>query len=353
MNRRILVSLFIVLLCALILLSSGCLHTASIQDNPGNSSQAQVPVTPPPTVPMVIITPNASNVRETSGIHPPVHPPTIFIFSLPDAIDILGEPVYIPMKLPPGYAYGGGSANTEGMVVLAISNGSNAIQFLQVSPPRPIQGTLAGPSNPVDVNGTGGLCTVEADKHQFSWSDETHDYYLSGTLPCEVYIPMAASLDQLTTGALENVPWKEPQPATPLPQSEILNLVFSLEWLNAHDTNPDPQIFNVTMTSEEFNSSFSPDPEDQTLLRHAAVRDDLQVALLNMPKTMFAYFNHDPSIVRIEFPDTFFRFYDCIAALHDDLNSRREGSTSPGVNGEIGTPARTIPTVAPTTPRIS
>jgi hypothetical protein len=297
-----------------------------------------------------MITPNASNAGIDTRTYPP-HPPTIFIFSLPEAIDILGEPMFIPMDLPDGFAYGGGSANTEGIVLLSISNGSTSIQFLQVSPPRSIQGTLAGPSNPVDVNGTEGLCTVEADKHQFSWSDETHDYYLSGTLPCEVYIPMAASLDQLTTEALEYVPWNELQPATPLPQSEILNLVFSREWLDTHDTNPDPQIFNVTMTLEEFNSSFAPDPEDPKLLLHHAVEDDNPVAFLNMPKTMFASFNHDPSVVTINFPDSFFRFYDSLEALHRDLEER-QGLPGDGSGPAVAGSPRTPPTVIFTTQRI-
>jgi hypothetical protein len=141
---------------------------------------------------------------------------------------------------------------------------------------------------------------------------------------------MAASLGPFTSEALENVPWKELQPAAPLPQSEILNLLFSREWLDSHGINPDPQIFNVTMTAEKFNSSFSPDPVDPILLRHADVQDDRPVAILNMSKTMFARFNDDPPKVKINFPDTFFRFYGSMDSLHEDLNNRRAGSAPPG-----------------------
>jgi hypothetical protein len=164
---------------------------------------------------------------------------------------------------------------------------------------------------------------------------------------------MAASLELLTPDSLGRVPWNELKPAVPLPPSEILNLVFSREWLDAHDTNADPQIINVTMTADEFNSSFSPDPEDPGLLRQVDVKDDRPVALLNMPKNMFAGFNDDPSKVKINFPDSFFRFYPTMEALHDDLASRRAGSSSPGVTPGAETPIRTLPSVPPTTPRIS
>jgi len=349
MKIRITGHFSLVLLCALILLASGCLDSASIQDYPDNSSDTPVPGTPPLTIPMVLITPNASNAGVDTRIYPPVHPPTLFIFSLPDAIGILGEPVYIPMKLPPGYTYGGGSANTEGIVSLSISNGSDSIRYLQVSPPHPITGTFTGPFITVIINGTEGQCTAEGDEYQISWSDGMHDFYLIGSLSCDRFMPMAASLGPLTAETLQNVPWKELSPATPLPQSEILNLVFSQEWLMGYDTNPDPQIFNVTMTSEEFNSSFTPDSKDPTLLRQAYVQDDRPVALLNMPKNMFAGFNDDPSKVMINFPDTFFRFYDSMNVLYEDLNLRRAGS--PVKEGTTMTPIGTPPFAIPTTPR--
>lgn len=342
--------LLIILMISIILVS-GCLDMSSTPVSSGDASDTPVSGSLPPTTPAGLITPNDSNVRESSRIYPP-HPPTIFIFSLPDAIDVLGETVYIPMKVPPGYAYGGGSANTEGVISLGISNGSNGIQYLQVSPPRTIQGTLSGLSTAVSSDGIRGLCTTNGSQHQLSWSDETHDYYLSGTLPCDEYTRMAASLGPLTAESLENVPWRELQPATPLPQSEILNLVFSREWLSTHDTNPDPQIFNVTMTTEEFNSSFAPDPVDPTLLRQTEVEDDKPVALLNMPKNMFAGFNDDPGKVKINFPDSFFRFYDSMNALHEDLDRRGAGSPSPGGNQGVETSLKTIPSAIQTTPRI-
>jgi hypothetical protein len=167
MNLRTGFPLCLIVLCVLGILLGGCLDSVSNGVPDTDSSDSAAPITPDRTVPPVMITPNASNAGIDTRTYPP-HPPTIFIFSLPEAIDILGEPVFIPMDLPDGFAYGGGSANTEGIVLLSISNGSTSIQFFQVSPPRSIQGTLAGPSNPVDVNGTEGLCTVEADKHQFS-----------------------------------------------------------------------------------------------------------------------------------------------------------------------------------------
>jgi hypothetical protein len=349
MKRAFAISLIILIVS--IIMVSGCLGTHSTMVGSGTASGTPVPGTPSSTSPMVIITPNASNSGIDTRAYPP-HPPTIFIFTLSEAIDILGEPVFIPMDLPPGYAYGGGSANTEGVVSLGATNGSNGITYLQVSPPRPIQGTLSGSSTPFISDGIDGICTTNGSQHQFSWSDGARDYYLSGSLPCEEYVKMAASLALLTPESLETVPWNELQPATPLPPSEILNLVFSREWLDSRDTDPDPQIFNVTMTAEEFNSSFAPDQEDPTLLRQAEVKDDKPVALLNMPKTMFARFNDDPSMVKINFPDTFFQFYGSMGALHDDLNRRRAGDVSPGKNHGIETPA-SIPSVIPTTPRIS
>lgn len=157
---------------------------------------------------------------------------------------------------------------------------------------------------------------------------------------------MAASLGPLTKETLEKVPWKDLEPATPLPQSEVLNLVFSRDWLDTHDTNPDPQIFEITMTVEDYNASFVPDLNDPDLLRHAAVRDEKPVALLNMPKDMFERFNDDPSLVKIHFPDSFFRFYDSMDALYEDLESRAESSST------AGSPTRTPPSVIVTTPRI-
>ena len=343
--------LWLIALCLVAILLSGCLETAGVQTGTG-SAPVDETKSVPPTTPVPIITPNASNVQESSNANPLHHPPTLFIFTLPDAVDVLGEPVFIPMNLPEGYAYGGGSANTEGIVSLHISNSSNSIHYLQVSPSRPIPGTLSGSTASVSADGITGICTTNGSQKQFSWSDGSRDFYLSGTLPCEEYVRMAASLELLTPDSHGRVPWNELKPAVPLPPSEILNLVFSREWLDTHDTNPDPQIWNVTMTADEFNSSFSPDPEDPDLLRQSFVKDDKPVALLNMPKTMFARFNDDYSLVNINFPDTFFRFYPGMDALHEDLASRRAGPSSPGITPGPETPIRTMPSVPPTTPRI-
>jgi hypothetical protein len=344
--------LWLIALCIMVVLLSDCLDTAGVVTGPDNTPDADEPIGIRPTTPVPIITPNASNVQESSNAYPPHHPPTLFIFTLPDAVDVLGEPVFIPMILPEGYAYGGGSANMEGIVSLHISNSSNSIHYLQVSPSRPIPGALSGSTASVSADGITGICTTNGSQHQLFWSDGSRDYYMSGTQPCEEYVRMAASLELLTPDSLGRVPWNELKPAVPLPPSEILNLVFSREWLDAHDTNPDPQIFNVTMTAAEFNSSFAPDPKDPTLLRQSDVKDEKPVALLNMPKNMFARFNDDPSLVKINFPDSFFRFYATMEALHDDLASRRAGSSSPGTTPGPETPIRTIPSVPPTTPRI-
>jgi hypothetical protein len=341
--------LWLLMLAIAIILASGCLGTSTTPIVPANASDTPVPgLSLLPTTPAALITPNASNSGVDTRTYPPHHLPYIYILCLPDAIN-LPEPVFIPTKLPEGYAYGGGGTDTQGFISLGISNGSNRIDFLQVSPPRPITGTLSGTSVSIISDGIKGTCTTNGSQHQLSWSDGARDYYLSGTLSCKEFLQMAGSLELLSKDTLEKVPWKELQPATPLPPSEILNLVFSREWLDSHDTNPDPQIFNVTMTADEFNSSFSPDPGDPDLLRQKEVEEGKPVAFLTMPKNMFAMFNNDPSLVKINFPDSFFRFYDNTGALHDDLRNRRAGS--PGGTPGTVSPARTIPSPPPTTPR--
>jgi len=324
--RRMRASLFPVVLCIAILLVSGCIDNSGLTSN--NSSPTQLPTTPSPTL--------------YPAFH---HPPAIFLYTLESAINVLGEPLLIPMELPPGYVYLGGSATSDA-VSLGMRKDTDNIRYVQVSPPQPIGGTLTGVSVPVTFNGTEGQCTTEGDKRQLFWTDGTHDFYLIGSLSCDEFIRMAASLGPLTKETLEKVPWKDLEPATPLPQSEVLNLVFSRDWLDTHDTNPDPQIFEITMTVEDYNASFVPDSNDPDLLRHAAVRDEKPVALLNMPKDMFERFNDDPSLVKIHFPDSFFRFYDSMDALYEDLESRAESSST------AGSPTRTPPSVIVTTPRI-
>jgi len=283
--------------------------------------QPPPPMTAIPTSPPAIITPNDTNVR-APGSYPPQHPPTLFISSLKDAIDIAGEPVFIPLSLPPGYAFGGGSADLDGAVSLSLSNGTDSIRYIQASPPFPVPGVLEGPSTKIVSGEFQGWCSEMDGQYQLAWSNNTHKYFLIGNISCDDYLPMAQSLGRLTTISLDLVPWEEPVPATPLPPSEIMNLVFSLDWLNEHDTDPDPRIFNITMTPEEFGSSFSPDQENPLLSRHREVEDGQRVALLAMPKTMFAWFNNDPSLVRVHFPDNFFRFYDSMDALSEDLQAR-------------------------------
>lgn len=352
MRERSEALLWLIPLCMFFVLLGGCLYSTGIQTGNTQSPDVQGSVSPLPTIPAPLITPNSSNVQEHSGTSPPHHPPYIFIFTLKDAVN-LPEPVFVPMKLPEGYSYGGGGTDTAGSLSLHISNSSDSIHYRQVSPRRQIPGTLSGSTASVSFNGITGICTTNGSQHQFSWTDGIRDYYLSGTLSCDEFLPMAGSLEILTPDSLMKVPWKELQPATPLPPSEILNLVFSREWLDAHDTDPDPQIFNVTMTAAEFNSSFSPDPGDPTLLRQSDVKDDKQVVFLTMPKTMFTRFNDDPTLVKMNFPDTFFRFYASMDALRSDLDNRRAGSLSPGMTPAPETPIRTMPSVPPTTPRIS
>lgn len=305
---------------------------------------------PAPAVTVLPTPPPVDANGGSSGPSPPHHTPTIFIFSLEDAIDIASEPLFIPLSLPPGYSFRGGSLNAEGAVSLWISNETNSIRYIQASLSSPVSGVLEGSST--QIGEFQGRCTEMGGQRQLSWSDAAHDYYLIGNLPCEEYLPIAQSLGRLTSHALDLVPWERPVPATPLPPSEIMNLVFSLDWLNAHDTDPDPRIFNVTMTQEEFESSFSPDRGNPLLSRHHAVEDDQSVALLNIPAAMFARFNPDPDEVTIYFPDSFFRFYDSMDALYEDLRTGQGSGSETIPERALALTPQTIPSPPHTTPVI-
>ncbi len=100
---------------------------------------------------------------------------------------------------------------------------------------------------------------------------------------------------------------KDLEPAEPLPESEIITIIFSERWLNENNRESDPDIINITILKIAFDSQFSVDQMGRFI--EIRLRDDEPVVVFRMPKEMFFSFNPNPDVIRLMFPKDQFKYY--------------------------------------------
>jgi hypothetical protein len=266
-----------------------------------------------------LITPNETNAHAVNVT--PAPQVMTYLFSLEEAPQLTTQPLYVPTYLPEQWRYTGGSISSEGIITLQISGFLIPILYIQAPAWSDVGGRLSGPDvkyHPVYANDITYLCSEADMVHQLFWTDDAYDYYLIGGQNCSELLIMAGSVKPLDYEILDQLPHTLADPANPYPNPERIRLIFPVSWIRSHDPDKYPhRMIDIIMSSEEFNSSFSPDPRYPYMLRHKDVKEDEDVAYLSLPKELFDSFSVGPEQVRIRYPDNYFVYFTDLESLYE------------------------------------
>lgn len=266
-----------------------------------------------------LITPHVTNTQPIMVNSTPQ--PKIYFFSLEEAPLLTIHPLYVPTHLPEGWRYTGGSISSEGIITLHISSFLIPILYIQAPVGSDIQETLSGPdmkNETINERETTYTCSEAGMLHQLSWPFRDSDYYLIGGQNCSELLQMASSLQELDYVVLDQLPHAVADPANSHPDPERIRLIFPVSWINARNSDrQNSRMIDITLSREEFNASFSPDPRAPYYLRHKDVQDDEDVAYLSLPKEMFDSISVGPQEIRIRYPRDYFIYFTDMESLYE------------------------------------
>jgi hypothetical protein len=207
-------------LLVLVTISAGCMS----ETNPGRNVDApegepvpasstgfiQTPVTPGTsgtgdndTGVSPLTTPNESNLGFVN-IHPPI--PDMMYDPFPG--EDVSRPLYIPMTLPEGFIYKGGSYASTGRVWLRISNGTTDIIYTQApeSQDHGIPPAAGGVQvQQISAHNRNYTDTISGTQHQLSWNMEGLAFSLTGEPGPDELILIAGSVEPVTDQALRQI----------------------------------------------------------------------------------------------------------------------------------------------------
>ena len=255
--------------------------------------------------------------------NPPVefrhHPPVTFLFELKDAYHVQGSALVVPGYVPEGYAYGGGSQTWDGTIQLSLVNGKQSISYID-SPVigKPYTEQLAVRSTEVALNRSIGIFRNGTDTNQLEWIRDGHDYSLTGMVDEDEMIRMANSLVHVDDQLMLTLPQKEKQFAKPLGVSELTSLIMPESWIRSQNNSTTPGIIDIRMTASGFHETFVPNQKYPSFLMYRNTSAHERVALYQVPKTMFAVNNPDPKEVRLNHPESMFRYFPDLDAVWAD-----------------------------------
>lgn len=266
-----------------------------------------------------LTTPDEKNTEKVNPTFAPQQ--KTYSFSLEEAPQLTTQFLYVPAYLPQGFTYKGGSIAANGVIWLYISNASTNITYIQAPDWTGTSGALTGIDaqyRTIRADDCMYQCS-EADRlHQLFWTDEHHHYYLIGVQSCDELLLMAGSLKILDYDLLDSLPYTVSDPENPFPDPERIRLIFPLAWIKKHYPGSDNSpMVEITLSSEEFNASFSPDPENPSILRHNEVVEDETVEYLSLPRDMFEYFSVGPGIINISYGEEFFIGFTNMESLYE------------------------------------
>jgi hypothetical protein len=247
------------------------------------------------------------------------HDPVIFLFELKNAYTVQGSAFVVPGYVPEGYAYSGGSQTWDGTIQLSLVNGKQSISYID-SPVigKPHTEQLAVRTIEVDLNRSIGIFRNGTDKNQLEWIWDGHAYSLTGMVGEDEMIRMAKSLVHVDDQLMKILPQKGIQTAEPLGVSELTSLIMPESWIRSNNNSTTPGIIDIRMTARAFNETFVPSREYPAFLVYRNTRAHERVALYQVPKTMFAVNNPDSNEVRLNHPESMFRYFPNLDAVWAD-----------------------------------
>ena len=153
-------------------------------------------------------------------------------------------------------------------------------------------------------------------------------------------VPMGSAEEQSATGETDSE-WKYPgvpehylppeyfkdaKPATPLPESEMINIVFSEKTINSFSKDDPTGIISLPTSSLIQNSQFTESKSWQNRYVENDIKPDEAVVLVRMPKTMYDRFVITSKDGTITIPASYFaRYYKNLAEL--DANVQPDGNS--------------------------
>ena len=247
------------------------------------------------------------------------HPPVIFLFELKEAYHVQGSALVVPGYVPEGYAYGGGYQAWDGTIQLSLVNGKQSISYID-SPVigKPYTEQLAVRSIEVALNRSIGIFRNGTGTNQLEWIRDGHDYSLTGSVGEDEMIRMAKSLVHVDDQLMKTLPQKGIQIAKPLGISELTSLIMPESWIRSQNNSTTPGIIDIRMTAGVFNETFVPNQKYPAFLVHRNTGAHERVALYQLPTTMFAANNPNPNEVRLNHPESMFRYFPDLNAVWAD-----------------------------------
>jgi outer membrane lipoprotein-sorting protein len=282
------------------------------------------------------------------------HDPVVFLFSLDEAYHVAGHDLVIPGHVPEGYSYSDGYQMGDGTLQLSLVNEKKQwIGYLD-SPVigKPYGEPFAGESTDVMVNGTMGTFQRGNDKNQLQWIEGGHAYTITGVLDESEMMRMATSLVHVNDTLMKTLPRKGEQAAQPLTIAELTSIIMPESWILSHNNSTTPGIIDIRLSSREFNETFVKDSRYPDFLVYYKTSTSERVVLYQVPAAMFALQNPDPAEVRMNHPESMFRYFPDLNAVFEDRCKYDQIPCPSGVPDVTGTTPRTPPTIIMTTPRI-
>jgi hypothetical protein len=201
-------------------ISAGC----TSENNPGGDARApqgesvaatstgfiQTPVTPGTTpdgynYPGVssLVTPNESNLGPVN-----IHPPIPGMWTDPFPREETPHPLYVPISLPEGFSYSGGSYASNGIVWLRISNSTTNVIYIQ-TPESAYQEVCLGEDGiciqQVSAHNRNYTYTECGTQHQLYWNIDDSDFYLTGEPGSDDLLLIAGSVEPVSDETLKTI----------------------------------------------------------------------------------------------------------------------------------------------------
>lgn len=214
----------IAVLLTILIISAGCIGVENRQNNENPSPDEsipvhstgiiQTPVTPGTTIagdnyPGIspLVTPNESNLGTVN-----IHPPIPHMMTDPFPREEVPRPLYIPVYLPEGFFYRGGSYASSGIVWLRISNSTTNVTYIQTPGFRGPGMFPEGDGvqvQQISAHDRNYTYKVSGTQHQLSWNIEDLDFYLTGELGYDELLLMAGSIETVTDEILRQIVYNE------------------------------------------------------------------------------------------------------------------------------------------------
>jgi len=148
-------------------------------------------------------------------------------------------------------------------------------------------------------------------------------------------VPMVNADEQNTLGKSDSVVspehyippeyFKDSQPATPLPESEMINIVLSEKTLDKFNQDDQAGIIDIPISYLDLNTKFTQSENYQNRFVENDIREGDTIVLVRMPKVMYDRFVATSKNGIIALPASYFsRYYKNLADL--ESNIRQDGN---------------------------